>query len=89
MAMRQRAERPLWYETKRVKPRWILRTIAIAVMIAAAIPCGKAQVASGAAGTAHVGSPAPDFTLRLFNGQTITLSSLKGKPVLVSFWASG
>jgi cytochrome oxidase Cu insertion factor (SCO1/SenC/PrrC family) len=48
---------------------------------------GKAAAAAPAA--ARVGSPAPDFTLRLFNGQSITLSSLKGKPVLVNFWHSG
>jgi len=47
------------------------------------------KVGPGASGTAHVGSPAPDFTLRLFNGESITLSSLKGKPVLLNFWASG
>jgi cytochrome oxidase Cu insertion factor (SCO1/SenC/PrrC family) len=59
------------------------------VAIAAGIIHGEGKLAVGAAGTARVGSPAPDFTLRPFNGQTITLSSLKGKPVLVSFWHSG
>ena len=44
---------------------------------------------AGAAAAAHVGSPAPDFTLTLLNGQNTTLSSLKGKPVLVNFWHSG
>jgi len=37
---------------------------------------------------ARVGQPAPDFTLRLFNGERIALSSLKGSPILVNFWAS-
>ncbi len=36
----------------------------------------------------HAGSTAPDFSLRLLNGQTLTLASLKGKPVLMNFWAS-
>lgn len=40
------------------------------------------------AGVARVGQPAPDFTLRLLNGERITLSSLRGKPVLVNFWHS-
>jgi len=39
-------------------------------------------------GAARVGQSAPDFTLRLFNGEGVTLSSLKGKPVLLNFWAS-
>jgi len=74
---------------KPVKLRRIAWAIAIAVMILTGIPHGKAQVAFGAGGSAHVGSPAPDFTLRLLNGKTVTLSSLKGKPVLLTFWHSG
>ena len=35
-----------------------------------------------------VGHPAPDFTLPLFSGGTLSLHSLKGKPVLLNFWAS-
>ena len=89
MAMRQRARTLLRSEIKRVKLRWIPWAIAIAVTIAAGIPYGKSQIASEAAGTAHVGSPAPDFTLRLLNGNKVTLSSLKGKPILLSFWHSG
>jgi hypothetical protein len=37
---------------------------------------------------ARVGRPAPDFTLYQLNGQKITLSSLRGRPVLVDFWGS-
>jgi cytochrome c biogenesis protein CcmG/thiol:disulfide interchange protein DsbE len=39
-------------------------------------------------GSASVGQRAPDFTLTTFDGQNITLSDLKGKVVLVNFWAS-
>jgi len=35
-----------------------------------------------------VGDPAPDFTLNDTQGNPITLSSLKGKVVLIDFWAS-
>lgn len=35
-----------------------------------------------------VGKPAPDFTLPTPDGQTISLSSLKGKVVVIDFWAS-
>lgn len=32
--------------------------------------------------------PAPDFTVLDENGNEVTLSSLKGKPVVLNFWAS-
>lgn len=35
-----------------------------------------------------VGSPAPDFTLELFDGGEITLSELRGQVVVINFWAS-
>ena len=35
-----------------------------------------------------VDQPAPDFTLQTVDGRTVTLSSLRGKPVIVNFWAS-
>lgn len=36
----------------------------------------------------QIGKMAPDFTLNTHNGNTITLSELKGKKVLLNFWAS-
>ena len=35
-----------------------------------------------------VGQQAPDFTVTMFNGEKVTLSQLKGKVVLVNFWAT-
>ncbi len=43
---------------------------------------------TGASGAARVNHPAADFTLPLFSGGEFTLSSLKGKPVVINFWAS-
>lgn len=34
------------------------------------------------------GDPAPDFALTLFSGEPLRLSDLKGKPVLINFFAS-
>ncbi|RJQ46092.1 MAG: TlpA family protein disulfide reductase [Nitrospiraceae bacterium] len=35
-----------------------------------------------------VGESAPDFTLKDMSGKDVTLSSFKGKPVLLNFWAT-
>ena len=37
---------------------------------------------------AKAGTVAPDFTVTMFDGSTQTLSALKGKVVLVNFWAT-
>lgn len=39
-------------------------------------------------GASREGNPAPDFTLNDPDGNPVTLSSLKGKYVLIDFWAS-
>ena len=35
-----------------------------------------------------VGNKAPNFTTQLVSGQTVTLESLKGRIVLINFWAT-
>ncbi|TMD23768.1 MAG: redoxin domain-containing protein [Chloroflexi bacterium] len=39
-------------------------------------------------GPVQVGQPAPSFTLTDIDGHRVSLSQLKGKPVLISFWAT-
>ena len=34
------------------------------------------------------GNKAPDFTAELIDGSSISLSDLKGKPVIINFWAT-
>jgi len=49
-------------------------------------PAGGPQ--QGARQQAQINHPAPDFSVTTFNGKTLKLSDLKGKPVVVNFWAS-
>ncbi|MDP2948750.1 MAG: TlpA disulfide reductase family protein [Chloroflexota bacterium] len=42
----------------------------------------------GSTGALALNRPAPDFTLELFDGQTFTLSEMRGRPVVLNFWAS-
>ena len=37
---------------------------------------------------ARIGAPAPDFTLSDLAGQPTSLAALRGRPVLVNFWAT-
>ena len=39
-------------------------------------------------GSPLVGKPAPEFVLHDFEGGAVSLASLRGKPVVVNFWAS-
>ena len=39
-------------------------------------------------GALKIGQPAPEISLPAPNGNTVTLSSLKGKLVLIDFWAT-
>ncbi|MDP7417020.1 MAG: TlpA disulfide reductase family protein [Desulfobacterales bacterium] len=43
---------------------------------------------TGLSGIAMVNQPAPDFILTAFKGNTISLAGLKGKPIVINFWAS-
>lgn len=64
-------------------------TLAVAGLIALiAVGLVRKEPLTGASGAARVNRPAADFTLPLFSGGEITLSSLRGKPVVINFWAS-
>ena len=46
------------------------------------------QPITGLSGITMVNRPAPDFSLTTFKGTTISLEDLRGKPVVINFWAS-
>ena len=64
---------------------------AIMVMMAAAPFTASAQSQEDqikATTLINKGDKAPDFTVEMVNGEQITLSKLKGKVVLINFWAT-
>ncbi|MBI4842717.1 MAG: TlpA family protein disulfide reductase [Nitrospirae bacterium] len=62
--------------------------ILLAVMIVAAAALYMSPENKKFEEIAAVGSPAPHFELRDSNGKAWNLSELKGKAVLISFWAT-
>ena len=51
-------------------------------------PRGGPAAGPEGGGGPPVGRPAPDFSLPLMSGGTLSLHSLRGRPVLLNFWAS-
>jgi mycoredoxin-dependent peroxiredoxin len=51
-----------------------------------AAPKGRNKIATETT-TLKVGSTAPDFTLRAHDGSEVTLSTLRGKRVVLAFFA--
>jgi peroxiredoxin len=48
----------------------------------------KANAASSKTEALDIGSTAPDFTVTMLDGSKVKLSSLRGKPVFLNFWAT-
>jgi peroxiredoxin len=75
-------------------PRWALALPLLVVIAATAtavtmISVGRsAKTASVAGGVAHVGASAPAFTSWNLAGDKVSLSDFKGRPVLLTFWAT-
>lgn len=81
---------------------WLLVALLVAVCVLVyMLPTGEQQVQEEVASTEQTvedeteattlvkeGMQAPDFTVTMFDGSTQTLSALKGKVVLVNFWAT-
>jgi len=68
-----------------IKSYVILLALAISLAICA---CNNKSDKPAADSSVEVGSSAPDFTLKDITGKNTTLSSYKGKLVLLEFWAT-
>ena len=63
------------------------RLLILAVLLVLALS-GLIGCASGNGEGPRTGSKAPNFTLTRLDGQKVTLSALKGKPILLNFWTT-
>ena len=94
MGKRKLVRVPSTKEKRQVKSKWTtwaivgVLVVVVGALIAMVVLQGGGRATPAKAAAAQTGQAAPDFTLRLLDGQSVTLSSLKGKPVLVNFWAS-
>jgi len=50
--------------------------------------CSSPSKPGDSAQGVEVGNLAPDFQLQNLDGQTVSLGNLRGKPVLINFWAT-
>ena len=68
-----------WLELR--KKRWFRWTADLSIVLLIVIAAGLWQTRG------HVSGDAPPFSLQTLAGDNVSLASLKGKPVLLAFWA--
>lgn len=69
---------------QQARQRWWVRwgvDLALAALLFMAVMAWQTRHLPGA------GTPAPDFQLRTLSGEQVRLSDLRGKPVVLAFWA--
>ncbi|UBV43444.1 TlpA family protein disulfide reductase [Deinococcus taeanensis] len=71
---------PAW---RRLLPPAVAFVLVAVLAVALRTPASNNQT-----GGPLIGKAAPDFTLDSLDGTTLSLASLKGRPVVVNFWAS-
>jgi len=78
--------------TRKVKPLKIIAVGAGVVLLLCVVSCLGMQFyplfMEKLSGSQLMGQRAPDFTLSALDGQQVTLSELRGKPVALNFWAT-
>jgi len=82
----------LWYADKVEREGLAAHGAGAKTEAEAALPDADAaaqEAAEAAAATiVHEGEEAPDFTVEMIDGSTVTLGDLRGKVVLLNFWAT-
>ena len=81
---------------KHMEPTLFIRKSAIAITVLVTVSflglllwgMLNREPITGLSGITMVNRPAPDFGLTTFEGETISLADLLGKPVVINFWAS-
>jgi len=69
--------------TKRVKVMLVITLVSVLTSGLVMAGCSSSSTQG-----VEVGDLAPDFQLQNLDGQTISLGNLRGKPVLINFWAT-
>jgi peroxiredoxin len=60
----------------------------LAWIVYSRVPPGATESAAGLTEAPIAGYLAPTFTLDTFNGETVALADLRGRPVVLNFWAT-
>ncbi len=72
------------------RPRWLVVSLVVVALTFAIMALGTIRISGDTSGLTGplVGRPAPDFRLQDLDGRMTSLSDLRGRPVVVNFWAS-
>lgn len=71
---------------------WTILILAVVLLggawtLVSRVPPGMVNT-TGLPPAPQIGHPAPDFSLHTADGLTVTLSGLRGQPVMINFWAT-
>ena len=66
----------------------IVAIVAVILLLPTGETSNEAETQTEATTLVKAGDTAPDFTVEMIDGSSVTLGSLKGKVVLLNFWAT-